>query len=143
MEETEYFRVLFKELCDIFSWMYEEIRGIDRSIVVHDIRTYPTTKPVWQKLRQVHPRKAAAIKAKVEKLLKVGFIYPVPLAEWVSNIIPVAKKQDTIRFCIYFWDLNKACPKDNFPTPHIGQIIDNCAGSVIFYFMMDFLATIR
>ena len=55
--------------------------------------------------------------------------------EWVSNIVPVDKKQGTIRVCIDFRDLNKACPKDNFPTPHIDQIIDNFVGSVIFSFM--------
>ena len=35
-------------------------------------------------------------------------------------------------------DLNKACPKDNFPTPHIDQIIDNCAQSFVFSFMDGF-----
>ena len=95
-------------------------------------------KPIRQKIHQVHPRKVAVIKAEVENLLKVGFIYPIPLMEWVSNIVPVTKKQGTIRVCIDFRDLNKACPKDNFPTPHIDQIIDNCAGSVIFAFMDGF-----
>ena len=66
--------------------------GIDPSIVVHEIKTYPTAKPVRKKLRQVHPRKAIAIKAEIEKLLKAGFIYPIPLTEWVSNIVPVTKK---------------------------------------------------
>ena len=94
--------------------------------------------PVSQKLRQVHPRKVAAIKADVEKNLKTGFIYPVPLMEWVSNVVPVNKKEGTIRICIDFRDLNKACPKDNFPTPHIDQIIHNCAGSAIFSFMDGF-----
>ena len=79
-----------------------------------------------------------AIKAEVEKLLKAGFIYPIILTEWVSNIVLVNKKQVTIRVCIDFQDLNKACPKDNFLTPHIDQIIDNCAGSVIFSFMDGF-----
>ena len=83
--------------------------------------------------------KAAAIKAEVEKLLKVGFIYPVPLMEWVSNIFPKDKKYGTIRVCIDFQDLNKSCPKDNFPTPHIDQIIDKCVGSDIFSFMGGFL----
>ena len=106
--------------------------GIDPSIVVHEIKTYPSAKPVRKKLRQVHPRKAAAIKAEIEKLLKAGFIYPIPLTEWVSNVVPVNKMQGTIRVCINFRDLNKSCPKDNFPTLHIDQIIDNCAGSVIF-----------
>ena len=66
--------------------------GIDPSIVVHEIPTYPGVKPVRQRLRPVHPRKAATIKAEVEKLLNAGFIYPIPLTEWVSNIVPVDKK---------------------------------------------------
>jgi len=35
-------------------------------------------------------------------------------------------------------DLNKACPKGNFPTPFINHIIDECAGIDIFSFMDDF-----
>ena len=65
---------------------------IDSSIVVHEIKTYPTARPVRSKLRQVHLRKAVAIKAKFEKLLNAGFIYHVPLMEWVSNIVPMNKK---------------------------------------------------
>ena len=72
---------LFKELRDIFSWTYEDILGIDPSIVVHEIKIYPRAKLVQQKLRQVHPRKAIATKEEIEKLLKVGFIYPMPLTE--------------------------------------------------------------
>ena len=70
--------------------------------------------------------------------MKARFIYSIPLTKWVSNIVPVAKKQGAIRVCIDFRDLNKACPKDNFSTPHIDQVIDNCVGSVIFYFMDGF-----
>lgn len=65
---------------------------IDPWIVVHKIKTYIGAKPVRKKLRQIHPKKAVAIKAEVEKLLRAGFIYPIPLTEWVSNIMPVTKK---------------------------------------------------
>ena len=71
--------------------------GIYTSIVEHTINMYPDVKPVRQHLRPVHPKKVAAIKAEGEKLLRVGFIYPVPPTEWVSNIVPVMKKQGTIR----------------------------------------------
>jgi hypothetical protein len=37
-----------------------------------------------------------------------------------------------------FDDLNKACPKDNFPTPFIDQIVDECAGCETFSFMDGF-----
>ena len=86
----------------------------------------------------MNPRKAPAIKVEIEKLLKAGFIYPVPLMEWVSNPVPVDKKQGAIRICIDFRDLNRACPKDNFPTPFIDQILDECAGSEVFYFIDGF-----
>jgi hypothetical protein len=40
------------------------------------------------------------------------FIYPIPLTEWVSNLIPMNKKKGTIRVCMDFKDLNKSCPKN-------------------------------
>ena len=112
--------------------------GIDSSIVEHEIKMYPDVKPVRQRLRQVHPKKVATIKTEVEKLLHVGFIYPVPLTDWVSNIVPVMKKQGTIRVCVDYRDVNQACPKDNYSTPFIDQIIDECARCEIFSFMDGF-----
>ena len=55
--------------------------------------------------------------------------------KWVSNMVPVTKKQGTIRVCADFLYLNLACPKDNYPTPFIDQIIDECAGNEILSFM--------
>ena len=72
------YTALFKEFRDVFAWSYEEMPRIDPSIIIHEIKTYPNAKPVRQKLRPVHPKKLATIKAEVEKLLKSGFIYPVP-----------------------------------------------------------------
>lgn len=87
---------LFREFRDVFVGSYEEMPGIDPSIVQHEIKTCENPKPIRQKLRLVNPRKAIAIKAKVENLLKAGFIYPIPLIEWVSNPVPEDKKQGTI-----------------------------------------------
>jgi hypothetical protein len=86
----------------------------------------------------VNPRKETKIKAEVEKLLNAGFIFLVPLTEWVSNHVPIDKKQGTICVCMDFRDLNKACPKNNFSTPFIDQILDECARSKIFFFMDGF-----
>ena len=82
------------------TWLYEEMPRINPSIFVHEIKTYLDAKPVRQRLRQIHLRKVVAIKAKVEKLLRADFIYPIPLTDWVSNIILVNKKQGTIIICI-------------------------------------------
>jgi hypothetical protein len=138
-EEIQIYTYLFKEFRDIFSWSYEEMLGINPKIVEHEIKTYPDAKPVWQKLCPVNPKKAEVIKVEVEKLLKASFIYPIHLTQWVSNLVPVNKRQGTIHVCTDFCDLNKACPKDNFPTPFIDQIIDECARCKAFSFMDGFL----
>jgi hypothetical protein len=137
-DEVVTYKSLFQEFRDIFAWIYEEMLGIGPDIIVHKIRTYPGTKPVRQRLHPVHPRKAASINLEVEKLLKVGFIYPVALIDWVSNLVLVNNKQGTIHVCIDYRDINKSCPKDNFPTPFIDQIVDNCAESEIFSLMDGF-----
>src|SRR4051812_45031513 len=38
------------------------------------------------------------------------------------------KDTDVLCMCIDFTDLNKHCPKDHFPLPHIDQIVDSTAG---------------
>jgi hypothetical protein len=137
-KEIQTYMDLFKEFRDIFAWSYEEMPDIDPKIVEHEITTYPDAKPVRKKIRPINPKKAVAIKIEVEKLLKVGFIYPIHLNQWVSNPMSVNKKQGTIHVCTDFRDLNKACPKDNFPTPFFDQIIDECAGCEAFLFLYGF-----
>ena len=90
-EEIEIYTAFFKKFCDVFSWSYEEILGVDPLIVEHETRTYPDTKPVRKNLILINSCKATAVKDEVEKLLKVGFIYPIALTEWVSNPIHVNK----------------------------------------------------
>ena len=107
---------------------------------------YPDIMLVHQCLRHVHPKRVAAIKTEVEKLLRAGFIYPVTLTDQVSNIVPVMKKQGTIRVCVDYRDVNLSCPNYNYPTPFIDQIIDECASCEIFSFMdgfSGFLATYK
>ena len=78
-DEIKEYTELFKEFRDVFAWSYKEMPSIDPRIVKHEIKTYPNAKPVQQHLCAVNPKKVPAIKAEIEKLLKAGFIYPVPL----------------------------------------------------------------
>jgi hypothetical protein len=110
----------------------------DPSIVEHRIDAWPDITPVRQKQRPLHPSKATAIKAEIDKLRTVGFIYPIAYTSWVSNPIPVDKKQGSIRICTNFRDLNNACPKDNFPMPFIDQIIDDYTDHKALSFMDGF-----
>ena len=53
--------------------------------------------------------------------------------------MPILKKDRKVRMCVDFKDLNKACPKDDFPFPHINVLVDNMVGSVLMSFMDGFL----
>ena len=52
--------------------------------------------------------------------------------------MPVPKKDGKVRMCMDFRDLNKACPKDDFPLPHINILVDNTVDSALMPFMDGF-----
>ena len=60
------------------------------------------------------------------------------MTDWVSNIVPVIKKKGTINVCVYYRDIYKSFSKDNYPTPYIDKIVDDCVGNEIFSFMDGF-----
>ena len=78
------------------------------------------------------------IKEEVTKQLKAVFIKPIHQAEWIVNVVPVPKKEGKVRICVDFRDLNKACPKDDCPLPHIDVLMDNMARIVLMSFMDGF-----
>jgi hypothetical protein len=47
----------------------------------------------------------------------------------VSNIVAVRKKNEEIRVCIDFRNLNKACLKDNYPLPSMDHILQTVTSS--------------
>jgi len=79
-----------------------------------------------------------AIKIKVHKLIECGFIREEQHPDWVGNIVPVLKKNEKIRVCINFHDLNAACLKDKFPLPITDVMIANTCGFERMSFMDGF-----
>ena len=64
--ELEIYCALFCEFRDVFAWSYEEMLGIDSSIVEHEIKMYPDVQPVRQRLRQCTPRKSLPSRRKLK-----------------------------------------------------------------------------
>ena len=112
--------------------------GICPTIMEHHIDTWPDTLPVRKKKLQLHPSKAEEINQEINKLHKAGFIYLIAYTSWVSNPIPVMKKQGTIHVCTNFQDPKKTYPKDIYPTPFIDQFIDAFTGHKALSFMDGF-----
>jgi len=60
--------------------------------------------------------------------LKCGIIRTARYVDWLANIVPVVKKNGTLRVCIDFRDLNQATPKDEYPMPVAEMLVDSAIG---------------
>ncbi|KAL6189508.1 hypothetical protein ACLB2K_040896 [Fragaria x ananassa] len=78
-----------------------------------------------------------AVKEEVEKMFKSGIIRVEKYNEWLSNIVPICKKNGKIRVCVDYRDLNKATPKDVYPMPVADMLIDVVARHEMLSFMDD------
>ena len=75
------------------------------------------------------------VNKEVDKLISAEFIREIQYPVWITNIVVVLKKNEKIRVCIDFTNLNRACPKDSFPLPRIEKLIDAAAGHELMSFM--------
>ena len=109
--------------------------GIDSSVITHRLNVYPSSKPVCQKKKVFAPERDNIIKEEVQKLTMAKFIWEVYYSDWLANVVMVKKANGKRRMCVDFTDLNKACPKDSYPLPHINQLVDSTADHKLLSFM--------
>ena len=74
-------------------------------------------------------------KLRVDKLEEAGSIQEVQYPEWIANMVFVMKSSGKMRVCTDFIDLNRACPNDRFPLPHVDQLVDATTGDELLSFM--------
>jgi hypothetical protein len=113
---------------DVFTWKPSDLLGIPREATEHALRIKPGSKPVQQRLRRFDKEKHRAIVEEIAKLLVAGFIKEVYHLKWLANPFLVKKKSGKWRMCVDYTSLNKACPKDPFPIPHIDQVVNSTLG---------------
>ena len=74
--------------------------GLDPEVVVHRLSVQDDVPPVKQAQRRYRPEILPKIEAEVDKLIAAGFIREVKYPKWLSNIVPVKKKNGQIRVCV-------------------------------------------
>ncbi|RVW92749.1 Transposon Ty3-I Gag-Pol polyprotein [Vitis vinifera] len=104
---------LLRSYLDVFAWSYEDMPGLDPSIVQHRERGDPEATQCRILISGRVPRVAGQCR-------------------------PCSKKDGKVRVCVDFRDLNKASPKDDFPLPHIDMLVDSTAGHSMLSFMDGF-----
>jgi hypothetical protein len=74
----------------------------------------------------------------VENLINAHIVFSIKYSEWVSNIVPVWKKNGDIQLCVYFCALNRASVKYNFPLTNMEMILQQVPGSQMMSLLDDF-----
>ena len=84
------------------------------------------------------PERDQAIAEKVCKLQEASFIREVYYSNWLANVVMVKKASRKWRMFVDFTDLNKVCPKDNYPLPRVDVLVDSTARHQLLSFMDAF-----
>jgi hypothetical protein len=117
-------------------WDYIEMPELSRELVEHRLPIKAGFRPYKQAPQSFKPEIIGRVKEEVDHLLQAGFLQPCRYAEWVSNIVPVEKKNmGKIRICVDFRNLNRATPKDEYPMPIANLLVDSASGSKMISFL--------
>jgi hypothetical protein len=135
-QEKTLLRFLFNNK-DVFAWSANDLCGVNRDVIEHSINVDPSFRPRKQRLQKMSEDKAEGARNEVKRLLSAGVIREVKYPEWLANTVMVKKANGKWRMCIDFTDLNKACPKDEFPLPRIDSLVDAADSSELMS-LLDF-----
>ena len=72
------------------------------------------------------------------KLRDAGIIKPIRNSFWVSNLVPVRKKNGDIRLCVDFRNLNISSLKDNYGLPNVEAMLQKVTSSELMSMMDGF-----
>ena len=115
-----------------FSDVFQEIPGLPpKRVVEFAIDVVPGTSPVSKTPYQMGRTELQELKVQIEGLLEQGFIRP-STSPWGASVLFVRKKDDTLRLCVDYRELNKVTIKNRYPLPRIDDLFDQFRGVTMF-----------
>ena len=115
-----------------FSDVFQEIPGLPpKRVVEFAIDVVPGTSPVSKTPYQMGRIELQELKVQIEGLLEQGFIRP-STSPWGAPVLFVRKKDDTLRLCVDYQELNKVTIKNRYPLPRIDDLFDQLRGATVF-----------
>ena len=90
-QQAQLLKVLKKQ-AGAFAWEYTDMKGIHPDTCIHHIYMDPSMSPVRQPQRRMNPALKDIVKEELQKLLTVGFIYPISDNKWVSPLVVFRRK---------------------------------------------------
>ncbi|WMV57246.1 hypothetical protein MTR67_050631, partial [Solanum verrucosum] len=81
------------------------------------------TRPISIPLYRMAPAELREVKAQIQELLDKGFIRS-SASLWGAPVLFVKKKDDSMRMCINYRQLNKVTIRNKYPLPRIDDLFD-------------------
>ena len=117
---------VLKEYTDVFTGM-GELAG------EYTIHTNPNVAPVVHPPRKLPIALQEAVKSELDAMVEKKVIAPVTEpTPWVSSMVVVQKKNNTLRICLDPRDLNRAIMRSQYPLPTIEQVATRLHKAKIF-----------
>jgi hypothetical protein len=89
--------------------------------------------PKFYKARPVPLALKKKVEDELDRLQGEGIISPVQFSKWAAPIVPVMKRDQSVRICGDFRiTANVACQVDSYPLPRIEELLANLAGGKCF-----------
>ena len=120
-------RRLVYEYQDIFS---TSAPG-ETDLVELSLKLKEGTEPIRQKGRPMNPAMEANLQAQVEDWLDQGVIEPSD-SPWCSPLVPVKKKDGSVRWAVDFRRVNACLEQDSYPLPRIQQLLEKAGGHQVY-----------
>ena len=87
------------------------------------IEIVPGIVPMSRAPYKMAPMELKELKSQLQELLDKGFIRP-SVSPWGAPVLFVKKKDDTLRMCINYRQINKVTVKNKYSLPRIEDLFD-------------------
>ena len=112
-----------QDILDSNSSVFSPELGTSKGITA-TIQLDASAKPCFCKARTVPYSLKGKIEQELNRLVKQGVIEPITFSEWAAPIVPVLKKDGTVRICgDYKLSVNQASKVDSYPLPKIDDLL--------------------
>lgn len=98
-----------------------------------ELQVDDSVSPRFMKARPVSYAMKDKVNKALDNLVSEGILKPVTHSAWAAPIVPVLKKNGSVRICgDYKLTANLALKGNVYPIPNIGDIYDKLTGGVVF-----------
>ena len=119
---------LLRDYGDVFKDELGALKGVQGKLYLK-----PDSVPVFCRARSVPFSLRGKVSNEIDRMVNLGIMYPVSHSDWATPVVPVPKKDGTVRLCGDFKvTLNKFLNCEKYPLPKIDEIFADISRGKFF-----------